>query len=90
MSFSAGTETQLSDALANYLTSWQDERHDLVRTAIERLCREARERSIGPEVMLVAVKAAWTALPESHKLDPERKRIAFDRVFGYCLDAYYG
>jgi hypothetical protein len=40
--------------------------------------------------MLAAVKAAWPVMPGSGKNDPERARIALDRVLRQSLDAYYG
>ena len=87
--FSAGAETQLRDAFAHYASRWRDEPEALVREALERLCREAHERELGPEQMLIAVKAAWAAVPEVNGLDYDRQRILFDQLFGYCLDAYY-
>ena len=88
--FSAGARIQLTDALTQYLATWNEERHDVLRAALERLCTEAHEKQLGPEQMLVLVKAAWASVPEGRTLDPDRRRIAFERVLGYCLDAYYG
>jgi hypothetical protein len=88
--FSAAAETQLRDALTDYVATWNDEPHTMLRAALERLCTEAHDRSLGPERMLVTVKAAWGAVPESHTLDHDRKQVVFDRLLGHCLDAYYG
>jgi hypothetical protein len=88
--FSAGAETQLRDALTNYVSTWDDERHALLRAALERLCTEAHERGLGPEKMLVTVKAIWAAIPDRMRLDSDRTRVVFDRLLGHCLDAYYG
>jgi hypothetical protein len=87
--FSAAALEQLSRALQLYLATWDEVRHETLRLALERLCTEAHALQLGPEKMLVAVKEAWARVSGIHPIDSDRARVAFERVVGYCIDAYY-
>ena|SRR5215212_3189085 len=87
--FSDAAIEQLNRALRLYVSSWDEVRHETLRLALERLCTEAHAAELGPERMLVAVKAAWARVPGIEQVDVERARIAFERVVGHCIEAYY-
>jgi len=87
--FSHAAIEQLNRALQLYVSSWDEVRHETLRMALERLCTEAHAAELGPERMLVAVKAAWARVPGIERVDVERARIAFERVVGHCIEAYY-
>lgn|SRR5437763_13209653 len=88
--FSDAAIEELSRALRLYGSTWDGGRQESLRLAIERLCSEAHAEKLGPERMLVAVKAAWARVPTIEHADAERARIAFERLVGYCIDVYYG
>jgi hypothetical protein len=88
--FSDEAIEQLNRALQFYVSSWDEVRHATLRLSLERLCSEAHAAQLGPERMLVAVKAAWGRVPGIERVDIERARVAFERVVGYCIEAYYG
>ena len=87
--FSDAAVQQLSEALQRYVASWNEERHESLRAALERICAEAHAAELGPERMLVAVKEAWLRIPVFDRADVERSRMAWERVVGYCIEAYY-
>ena len=87
--FSSDAEEELASALERYVATWPDARHESVHAALVRLSAETHSRRLGPEAMLVTVRATWSASSHGKRLDPEAKRIAFARVIRYCLDAYY-
>jgi hypothetical protein len=88
--FSAAAVQQLSDALRAYLWPSDDTRRDGLLVALERLCAEAHAAKLGPERMLVAVKAVWARLPGIEQVDVDRARVALEGVVGHCIEAYYG
>lgn len=88
--FSDSAIHQLNHALRSYLTSFEEARHEPLRLAVERLCSEAHAAHLGPERMLVAVKAAWARVPGIERVDVERAQVALERVVGHCIEAYYG
>lgn len=88
--FSAAAVEQLGDALRAYLWSPDDARRDLLRAALKLLCAEAHAAKLGPERMLVAVKAVWARMPGIEQVDVDRARVALERVVGHCIEAYYG
>lgn len=58
--------------------------------ALEHLAREARDRQLYGEHLLVAVKRVWQDMPEVRALreSGERQRL-LDRLVTLCIDAYY-
>jgi len=88
--FSDAAIEELRRALRVYGSTWDGGRREPLRLAIERLCSEAHAAQLGPERMLLAVKAAWARVPRIEHVDAERARIAFERLVGYCIDVYYG
>jgi len=88
--FSDAAVEQLNRALLLYVSSWDEVRHATLRLALERLCTEAHAAKLGPERMLVAVKAAWARVPGLDHVDVELTRVAFERVVGHNIEVYYG
>ena len=87
--FSDAAIEQLATALRLFLTTGEAERHEELQRAIDRLCTQAHDARVGPERLLVVVKTAWQRIQMNERIDPTRARVAFDRVIGVCLDAYY-
>ena|SRR5688500_3049319 len=77
----------LRAALSGYIAS-RDEKP--VCDALSVLAREAQERKLYAERMLVAFKRVWGDLPEVQAMpsEQERKRL-LDRLVKLCIDAYY-
>ena len=88
--FSDAAVQQLSEVLQLYVSSWDDTRHTTLRVALERLCAEARAANLGPERLLVVVKAAWARVPGIERVDRERSHVALERAVGHCIALYYG
>ena len=77
----------LRSALSGYVAT-QEERP--VCEALGVLAREAQERKLYAERMLVAFKRVWGEMPEVQSIqsEKERKRL-LDRLVKLCIDAYY-
>ena len=58
--------------------------------ALTALAREAQERKLYAEHMLIALKQVWSEMPEVQALpdDAERKRV-LGRLVKLCIDTYY-
>lgn len=87
--FSVAAVAHLDRALQAYLASPDDAGHEILRVALERICSEAHTVRLGPERMLVAVKAVWARVPDIDRLDVERSRVLLASVVGHCIEAYY-
>lgn len=87
--FSPAAVDQLNRALQAYVSSRDEVRHETLRLALKRLCVEAHAARLGPERMLVAVKAVWARVPGIEHLEVERAQVTLDRVVGQCIEAYY-
>jgi hypothetical protein len=79
----------LQRAFALYLRGDRDD--DRVCDALEVLAREAQQRQLHAEQMLVAFKHVWNDMPELQAIrsSDERKRL-MDHLVKLCIDAYYG
>ena len=86
--FSDGAIAELQEALDRSLES-RDGSDAPLRPAVERLCAEGRKRQLDPEKMIIALKAAWEGLTV-RRMDEERKRRAYERMFSFCLETYFG
>jgi hypothetical protein len=77
----------LRAALSGYVSSGKEEP---VCDALGVLAREAQDRKLYAERMLVAFKRVWGEMPEVQALpsEKERKRM-LDRLVKLCIDAYY-
>lgn len=75
-------------ALVRYLATADDGR-DGVRTALNRMANEARDKAIMPEQLLIILKDMWYGLPEL-KTAPDHQRSALlQRVVTICIKEYY-
>jgi hypothetical protein len=61
-----------------------------VRCALNGLVREARERGVPPEQLLVVLKRLWYGLPEIRVAEPasDQARI-LQRVVTMCIKEYF-
>ena len=77
----------LRRALSGYIANREEKP---VCDALTVLAREAQERKLYAERMLVAFKRVWGEMPEVRALasEKERKRL-LDRLVRLCIDAYY-
>ena len=77
----------LRAALSRYVAAGEEKP---VCEALGVLAREAQERKLYAERMLVAFKRVWSEMAEVQAMpsDKERKRL-LDRVVRLCIDAYY-
>ncbi len=79
--------TQLRAALSGYVAT-RDEKP--VCDALAVLAREAYDRKLYAEQMLVAFKRVWRELPEVKALaDEKSQQVMMQRVVRLCIDAYY-
>ena len=77
----------LRASLSRFLTTGEE---DAVCESLDVLAREAHERKLYAERMLVALKRVWAEMAEVQAMpsEKERKRL-LDRVVRLCIDAYY-
>ena len=77
----------LRGALSGYVATREEKP---VCDALAMLAREAQERKLYAERMLVAFKRVWGEMPEVRAIsnEKERKRL-LDRLVRLCIDAYY-
>jgi hypothetical protein len=78
---------QLRTALSGYVAT-RDEAP--VCAALAVLAREAQERKLYAERMLVAFKRVWGEMAEVQAMGSEKERkVLLDRLVRLCIDAYY-
>lgn len=82
---SATTLEALRVAVAAYAAGETDD--EPVCDALELLAREAHERKLRAEDMLLAFKRVWNELPPPE--NRSRRERMFDRVVRICIDTYY-
>src|SRR5688572_15127614 len=62
-----------------------------LRTALNRMAEEARNKAILPEHLLVTLKHLWTSLPEVRAVaDADEQTRMLQRVVTMCIREYYG
>lgn len=78
----------LRGSLSHYITDGEDEQR--VCEALTVLAREAQERKLYAEHMLIAFKRVWSDMPEVEAIpaEAERKRL-LSRLVKLCIDTYY-
>lgn len=75
-------------ALQRYVRGAIDD--EQVCDALEVLAREAQERQLHGEHMLVAFKRVWYDLSEGDRVrDPTERRSLLDHLVTLCIDTYY-
>jgi hypothetical protein len=78
----------LRQALTTYLAD--PSRPDELRAALATVAAEARERSILPERLLVALKEQWYALPDVQRTpDVSDQSRLLQRIVSMCIRAYF-
>ena len=61
-----------------------------LRAALQTLAREAREKGISPERLLVALKGMWRSLSEvEHARDYDEETRILQRVVALCIKEYF-
>ena len=77
----------LRGSLAEYIRNGSDQR---VCDALTELAREAQERKLYAEQMLIALKQVWNEMPEVQAIPAEadRKRM-LGQLVKLCIDSYY-
>jgi hypothetical protein len=88
-SLSESTLKELEAALTELLRK-PDRPTPELNALLKRVAREARERNIRPEELLVSFKQLWNSLAESTRARPadQFERIREDLVT-ICIKAYY-
>jgi hypothetical protein len=78
----------LRAALSRYIADSSDEQP--VCDALNVLAKEAQERQLYAEHMLIAFKRVWGDMPAVQAIptEAERKRV-MDRLVKMCIDTYY-
>ena len=74
-------------ALRDYLAS---ESSTAVQRALLKMAAEAREKSMPPEQVLIALKDIWNTLPEVRTMSDTGNQIRLlQRVVTMCIKEYY-
>lgn len=86
--FSAELTRDIAAALTDSLSA-RGPMHDATLHALaHRVCAEARELTLPPEKMLIAIKQLFEQLPAaSVRLD--ERRMVFERFISSCIDDYF-
>ena len=62
-----------------------------LKDALIQMSREARERGILPEQLLIVLKDTWSTLPEVRVMDNTNEQVRLlQRVVTMCIKEYYG
>ena len=80
------------DAVRSALVEYADapSRGERLHAALHSLAREARERSILPEKLLIVLKEIWYSLPSvQHMKEPDAQVRLLQRVVTMCIKEYY-
>jgi hypothetical protein len=80
------------DAVRTALVEYVDapSRGERLGAALQTMAREARERSILPERLLVILKDIWYSLPSVRRIqEPEERIRLLQRVVTMCIKEYY-
>ena len=77
-------------ALQRYARSPDPEPAVELRSALHDLGREARQKSVSPEQLLVTLKGIWRSLPELERArDPDEETRVLQRVVSMCIKEYF-
>ena len=77
----------LRTALSRYVATREEKP---VCDALDVLAREAQDRKLYAEQMLVAFKRVWVETPQVQAMPNEKERkLMLDRLVKLCIDAYY-
>ena len=82
------TVAAVRDALRVYLADGSDS--TMLQQALLRMSREARDKSLHAEQLLVILKDTWGALPEVRAMtDTTEHARLLQRVVTMCIKEYY-
>lgn len=85
---SAATVASLQTALAAYLANPSDT--STLESSLRALTKEAREKQVHAEQLLVVLKDIWFALPAIRGTPPgEPQHALLQRVITQCIREYY-
>ncbi len=74
-------------ALREYLTTGSS---SVLQAPLVRMASDAREKTMLPEHVLIALKEVWNALPEVRAMSDAAERIQLlQRVVTMCIKEYY-
>jgi len=77
-------------ALQRYARSADAEPAAELRNALHDLGREARQKSVSPEQLLVTLKSIWRSLPEMEGArNPAEETLVLQRVVSMCIKEYF-
>jgi hypothetical protein len=77
-------------ALEGYSRSPTKEPATDVRRALHQLAREARQKDVSPEQLLVVLKGIWYALPEVRIAGGASEQVhVLQRVVTMCIQEYF-
>jgi hypothetical protein len=78
----------LREALRRYLSNGLSP--SPLQDALLRVAREAREKDILPEQLLIVLKDVWNALPEVRAMTDNAQQVRLlQRVVTMCIKEYY-
>lgn len=83
---SAETAQLLLEAMQSHALSSDD---ILLRQALRSLCAEARTRALSPEALVIAMKRAWTMVPQPLSISDDAWSRAYYTALSTCLSAYF-
>jgi len=85
---SAAARDALESALVTYLANPKDTDH--LKSALQRVAIEAREKDVRAEHVLVALKDIWYELPQMRAVtDVDEQHRLLQRVVTLCIREYY-
>jgi len=89
---SLGEETieSVRAALAAHLRQKPAQDADDLHEALHAMAREAREKAILPEHLLVALKDIWYSLPDVRGKENGEQARVLQRVVSMCIREYFG
>ena len=77
-------------ALTAHLRLQPTQESDTLHEALQAMAREAREKSILPEHLLVALKDIWYSLPDVRAKENGEQARVLQRVVSLCIREYFG
>ena len=77
-------------ALESYLRRPSEEPAPEVRVALHKLAREARQKAVPPEQLLLILKRTWQSLPDVENARDQREQTrVLQRVVSMCIKEYF-
>jgi hypothetical protein len=77
-------------ALERHVRSTASEPGPELRIALHQLAREAKEKAVPPEQLLVALKAIWQSIPNVENApDRTEQTRVLQRVVTICIKEYF-